>query len=88
MSTLHRDEIIDLIPPSSKNSADRDIEFAYLVLEAATKRAQRVPMTDADVMAAFKKHQADPELPFAFDTRDFLSGVQAAEAHHGIGEQP
>ena len=49
MPELHRDQIIDLISPLSKNSADHDIDFAYRVIDAlATLQAQPAAKCDGN----------------------------------------
>lgn len=42
----HRDQIIDLISPMSKNSADHDINFAYRVIDALAAPAQSAEVSD------------------------------------------
>lgn len=65
MPELHRDQIIDLISPLSKNSADHDIEFAHRVIAALQSAQPAAPQgviawahPDGRVVPASTKEQA------------------------------
>lgn len=95
MPELSRWDIIDLISPQSKNSADHDIEFAYRVIaalssqpspeQAGVSAQQAVPMTGEQII----------DIAAEWSNQDFANGAwrfctdfaRAIEAHHGITAQ-
>lgn len=85
MPELSRGQIIDLISPQSKNSADHDIEFAHRVIAALRPAQQAVPMTEAERAEVFRKAEARMVYDLELSWRDAV--VKETEAHHGITAQ-